>query len=66
MPSIAWLKLPRLRAQDPSRYGTKGSTERSPGYVPRGWREAVRAATQAYYQTSGNTSKKLVKVHVQQ
>jgi len=37
---------------DPNRYGTKGSTKGSPGYVPEGWREAVRAATQMYYQTS--------------
>jgi len=44
-----------LRAQDPERYGTKGSTKGSPGYVPGGWREAVRAATQSYYQSSGKT-----------
>jgi len=43
----------RLRAEDPNRYGTKGSTKGSPGYVPGGWREAVRASTQMYYQTSG-------------
>jgi len=43
----------QLRAQDPERYGTKGSTKVSPGYVPRGWREAVRAATQLCYETSG-------------
>jgi len=44
-----------LREEDPNRYGTKGSTKGSPGYVPGGWREAVRAATQSYYQTSGKT-----------
>jgi len=37
------------------RPGTKGSTKGSPGYVPGEWREAVRAATQSYYQTSGKT-----------
>jgi len=42
-------------AQDPNRYGIKGSTKGSPGYVPGGWREAVRAATQLYYQSSGKT-----------
>jgi len=45
----------RLRAEDLERYGTKGSTKGSPGYAPRGWREAVRAATQSYYQSSGKT-----------
>jgi len=35
--------------------GTKGSTKGSPGYVPGGWREAVRAAMQLYYQTSGKS-----------
>jgi len=44
-----------LRAEDLERYGTKGPTKGSPGYVPGGWREAVRAATQMYYQTSGKT-----------
>jgi len=37
----------QLRAQDPERYGTKGSTKGSPGYVPGGWREAVSEATQS-------------------
>jgi len=27
----------------------------SPGYVPRGWREAVRAAKQTYYQETDKT-----------
>jgi len=45
----------RLRAEDPNRYGTKGSTKGSPGYVPGGWREAVRVATQMYYQSSGKS-----------
>jgi len=44
-----------LREEDPNRYGTKGSTKGSPGYVHEGWREAVRAATQMYYQKSGKT-----------
>jgi len=43
----------RLRVEDPNRYRTKGSTKGSPGYVPWGWREAVRAATQLYCQSSG-------------
>jgi len=43
----------RLRAEDPNRYRTKGSTKGSPGYVPGGWREAVRTAMQLYYQSSG-------------
>jgi len=36
------------------RYGTKGSTKESPGYVPGGWREAVRAATQASGKNTSN------------
>jgi len=44
----------RLREEDPNRYRTKGS-KGNPGYVPGGWSEAVRAATQMYYQTSGKT-----------
>jgi len=43
----------RLRAEDPNRCRTKGSTKVSPVYFPGGWREAVRAATQLYYQSSG-------------
>jgi len=45
----------QLRAEDPNRYRTKGSTKGCPGYVPGGCREAVRAAMQMYYQSSGKT-----------
>jgi len=43
------------RAEEPNRYRTKGSTKGSPGYAPGGWREAVRAAMQMYYQSSGKS-----------
>jgi len=43
----------QLRVEDPNRYRTKGSTKGNPGYVPGGWREAVRSAMQLYYQSSG-------------
>jgi len=45
----------RLRVEDPNRYRTKGPTKLSPGYVPGGWREAVRSGMQLYYQTSGKS-----------
>jgi len=45
----------QLRAQDPGRYGTKGAAKGTSGYIPGGWREAVRAATQMYYQQTGKT-----------
>jgi len=45
----------QLRAQDPGRYGMKGAAKGTSGYIPGGWREAVRAAKQMYYQQTGKT-----------
>jgi len=43
----------KLREKDPNTYGIKGSTKGSPGYVPGGWKKAIKVATEMYRESHG-------------